>query len=592
VAGTLAVSSTAHAAGLFGPARTTGINHPAALAVGDFDDNGRPDLAVVSDFGKRVDILRRDGSGRFQPDLSVFVGNMPETIAVGDWNNDGHDDLAVGNSDDSDVSIRLGTGHASFTAAPDVPAGRSPQSLVAGDFNADGRDDLAVAGGPNAQSFTAGIFLGAGNGTFSKTGDVAPGAASLAVADVDGDAREDLLYGSVITAFGRLVLGTGGGAFGAPSDLPVPNYATYRRSWAVGDFDADGRADFAAGLDHAAVSVRLGDGTGAFPRGRDVPVPGRPAAVTIGDVDDDGHEDLVAAEAAPQGAVRIRLGDGAGGFRAAPDLPAGAFLRDAALADFDGDGRDDLVLANTESNNIIVHYGTGPRALAGNLPVNGGFEHLGKPLYGWEVRGLMIGFRYGAQSTALIPSWSAAPRLGTGGGRLLSGGDSAGTDGVTSATQSVDVRGSATAIDAGQATASLSAYLGGALRYADAMTARAEFLDSAGAIRGSFVVGPVTPADRHNQTTLMRRAKQKAVPVGTRAIRVTVRSDDADSSFSSALADNVKLRLSSTSAARQGTTRTRGLSERLRSAHRRATRPETASRPGTAFRVTGGKEAP
>jgi hypothetical protein len=95
---------------------------------------------------------------------------------------------------------------------------------------------------------------------------------------------------------------------------------------------------------------------------------------------------------------------------------------------------------------------------------------------------------------------------------MLWGGSSSATDGVTTATQTVDVGSTAPAIDRGWAVARLSAYLGGALAYPDAMSASADFLDAAGSVRGRIVLGPVTPADRHNVTTLLRREGEQTVP--------------------------------------------------------------------------------
>ncbi len=156
--------------------------------------------------------------------------------------------------------------------------------------------------------------------------------------------------------------------------------------------------------------------------------------------------------------------------------------------------------------------------------------------------------RYGAPSHAFTPTWRSAPRYGTGGGRLLWGGNSSATGGITTARQTADVSASAGAIDAGRATANLSAYLGGTRAYPDTMRVQAEFLDAGGADLAVMGLGPVTPADRNNLTTLLYRAGTRALPPGTRAIRVLLISEDADKAYSSAMADNVKLTLTTTPA--------------------------------------------
>jgi hypothetical protein len=317
----------------------------------------------------------------------------------------------------------------------------------------------------------------------------------------------------------------------------------------VGDFDGDAAADVAAALESGAVAVRLGVGNGAFEPAPDVPAGTAPRAVAVADLDDDGDEDLVATDAGA-GVVRVRLGDGTGRFSAAPDVPVGADPVDVAVADLNDDGVDDVAVAARGANALSVRPGTGVAALAGNLLQNGGFEGpapTGKiqpipAIAGWELEGAWYA-RYGHASHVYIPSWLAAPRYGTGGGRMLTGGYSAPTDGVTTATQEVDVSASAAAIDDDRARARLSAYLGGAGTHQDAMTARASFLDAGGTALDSLTIGPVRPADRRNATVLLRRAGTARIPRGTRRIRVTMTSFDADKTFSSATADDVKLTL-------------------------------------------------
>src|SRR5262249_51955678 len=75
----------------------------------------------------------------------------PHSVAIGDFNGDGKQDLAVANSSSTTVSIRLGDGLGGFTSATDVSVGFHPYLVAIGDFNGDGRQDLAVA---NADSNT------------------------------------------------------------------------------------------------------------------------------------------------------------------------------------------------------------------------------------------------------------------------------------------------------------------------------------------------------------------------------------------------------------------------------------------------------
>jgi hypothetical protein len=71
------------------------------------------------------------------------------SLAVGDFNGDGLPDLAVANQNSSNVSVLLGMGDGSFQAAVSFAAGRFPSSLAVCDFNGDGVLDLAVTNGPS-----------------------------------------------------------------------------------------------------------------------------------------------------------------------------------------------------------------------------------------------------------------------------------------------------------------------------------------------------------------------------------------------------------------------------------------------------------
>ena len=71
------------------------------------------------------------------------AGRAPYSVAVGDFNGDGKPDLAVANY--GNVSVLLGNGDGSFQAAQNFVAGSAPQSVAVGDFNGDGTPDLAVA---------------------------------------------------------------------------------------------------------------------------------------------------------------------------------------------------------------------------------------------------------------------------------------------------------------------------------------------------------------------------------------------------------------------------------------------------------------
>ncbi len=197
--------------GSFAAPLTTAVGSgPFATAVADFNGDGRPDLMVVSSTSGSVAYLLGDGSGSFSPAaVSTYsTGLTPYSAAVGDFNQDGFPDVAITSLGDpkappaaGSVTILLnnaGSGFATTTYATGV----TPTSVAVLDFDGDGRQDLAVT---NSGENTVGILRGVGDGTFGA--QVAYPSVSnpyqLAVADFNGDGKQDL----AVTTFGSNVVG-------------------------------------------------------------------------------------------------------------------------------------------------------------------------------------------------------------------------------------------------------------------------------------------------------------------------------------------------------------------------------------------------
>ncbi len=135
---------------------------PVSVAVADFSGDGIADLAVANHLGGTVTVLLGNGSGGFTAASgSPFpAGGYPVSVAVGDFNGDGKTDLAVANAGSNNVTVLLGNVSGGFTPASGSPiaVGSAPGSVAVADFNGDGKTDLAVA---NGGSNNVTVLLGA-----------------------------------------------------------------------------------------------------------------------------------------------------------------------------------------------------------------------------------------------------------------------------------------------------------------------------------------------------------------------------------------------------------------------------------------------
>ncbi len=350
---------------------------PEALAVGDFNGDGVPDVAVLNLDPGTVSVLLGNGDGTFQPAVNYAVGTKAGSlsVAVGDFNGDGNLDLVVANGitfgQAPSVSVLLGNGDGTFQPAVTYDAGRFPASVAVGDFNGDGILDLAVADsqtGPNVA-----VLLGNGDGTFQPPVffDAGAGSAprSVAVADFNGDGILDLVVANQIGVGSvSVLLGNGDGNFqpGVRHDFT----GAYSVFVAVGDFNGDGVPDLAVTNNVSGnVSVLLGNGDGTFRDAVSYPVGQIAESVAIGDFNGDGVPDLAVETF---GGASVRLGNGDGTFGPAVLYSSGQQAnRAVAVGDFNGDGFLDLAEATADDLAILLNDGIwdpGPGGAPGRQP--------------------------------------------------------------------------------------------------------------------------------------------------------------------------------------------------------------------------------
>ena len=329
---------------------------PAAVAVGDFNGDGRPDVVSADSKGSAVGVLLGDGRGRFAPVVLFATGARPESVAVGDFNKDGNQDVVTADSKGRTLSVLLGDGSGGFAPRVDFGAGPLPVAVAVGDFNGDGKQDLVTANLDWSAGSASGM-LGDGAGGFAPRIEVPTGPASydVAVGDFNGDGRPDLA--TVVTddldGFAGVLLGDGTGHFSAMSTFftslePV--------AVAVGDLNGDGRQDLvtAQRLEGSGeLGVLLGDGSGGFTgaAGGGRRISREVFCVALGDVSGDGRQDVVSAKGSM---VIVLRGNGRGGLAKELDFPVGRGPSDVAVADLNGDGLRDVLTADYSAGSVSV----------------------------------------------------------------------------------------------------------------------------------------------------------------------------------------------------------------------------------------------
>ncbi len=342
----------------------TSLNVPFGLdglAVGDFNADTRLDLAVTGR-GNVVAVFPGKGDGTFRAASFFVVAASPIGLAVGDFNNNGKLDLVTVNKQGNfkaSVTVLMGRGNGTFTAARAFSEPLAPSSVATTDFNGDGKPDLAVSGG---------VLLGKGFGLFRPLRPYAGGVKGLIdlrLGDFNQDGKLDVVGINPFDNKISLLQGLGDGNFQAAVDFAAGGAPT---SLVVGDVDGNGKLDVVTGnRSLETVSVNLGNGDGSFQAAKNSAVGGPPNSIALGDINHDGKLDLVVAYGP---SASYLLGNGDGTFQAPTrfdlDKPP---LFAVAVGDLNGDGMPDFVIAGTRL--LWVWLGNGTLTGVGAYAING-----------------------------------------------------------------------------------------------------------------------------------------------------------------------------------------------------------------------------
>jgi FG-GAP-like repeat len=338
---------------------------PAAVA--DVNGDGKPDLVIAGVcapwlgncvLGETlVSVLLGNGDGTFQSPIVYKAGGFAgaSSVAVLDLNGDSHPDIVVADlrcgstGFDGCVSVLLGNGDGTFqTVKVYGSGGFNAGQIAVSDVNGDGRPDLLLTNGGGSPS-SVGVLLGKGDGTFQAAASYDSGgfsASGLIVSDLNDDNKPDLLVTNRDSGSIAVLLGNGDGTF--RTAVTYGSGGNGIVSTAFADVNGDGQADLVvANSGNGVVSVLLGKADGTF--GPAVPIdtelpPNGPESIIIADVNRDGRPDVLEIRLF-SGTIEVLLGNGHGGFQPGVFYDSGVFRANAIIAaDLNGDGSQDLVV--------------------------------------------------------------------------------------------------------------------------------------------------------------------------------------------------------------------------------------------------------
>jgi hypothetical protein len=318
--------------------------------------NGTVELLNITDSSAQIGSATLSNSAVSLSDaVSYGVGRQPTAVATGDFNSDGIPDLVVANENDNTISVLLGNGDGTFQQQQTWATGHTPESITVGDFNGDDIPDLAVA---DTNENCISIYVGNGDGSFRGqvvySVDIAP--VSIATADFNNDGIADLVVANVSDADVNILLGNGDGTFQDASAVAVGRSP---QSVAVGDFNSDGIADLAiANRYDNTVSIMIGNGDGTFEPQTTFATGVEPYSVAVADLNNDGILDVVVANRASN-TISILIGDGTGGFQEQIPVATGTAPDAVVVGDFNGDGKPDLAVCNQFDSSVSVLLGNG-----------------------------------------------------------------------------------------------------------------------------------------------------------------------------------------------------------------------------------------
>lgn len=343
----------------------TGLAAASGLAVQDVNSDGRPDIVLADDVLGTVSIRLNTGAGTFAATTTSYSSGTRrvDAMALGDVNADGNPDIAVLNKSSFTVGILLGTSTGAFQPVVNYTLLNTdiPNGIMLADVNSDGRADMLTLGLYNS----IGVMLSLTTGGFAPSVQYSTlsRTQSVAVADMNADGKPDLILGGNSI---WILLGDGAGQFTPSSTLyAVGNAAALDIQ--AGDINSDGKMDIVAinsgstADPTSTANVLLGTSTGSLnaPLTYSVGYLAYASSAALADVNKDGRLDIVTNNS--RGSVGVLAGQVSGGFPTTAtqfSIGSNSFPWTVKVADVNGDTLPDLLTYDPGSGKVFVLLNT------------------------------------------------------------------------------------------------------------------------------------------------------------------------------------------------------------------------------------------
>jgi hypothetical protein len=339
-----------------------GGSSPRTVAVADVNGDNKPDLVVAEYSSNNVGVFLNAGNGTFLNQTTYSTGNVPNPFwaVVADVNGDNKPDIVVGYYTSSNFGVFFNAGNGTFLnqTTYSTGAGSSPRSIAVADVNGDNKPDIVVG---YYTSSNLGVFLNVGNGTFlnqttySTGGGSSP--SSVAIVDVNNDNISDIVVAYYTSNNVGVFLNAGNGTFLNQTTYSTGTGSNPRVAVAV-DVNSDNKPDIIVGYytsSNIGVFLNAGNGTFLNQTIYSIDAGSNPRSVTVADVNGDNKPDLVAPEYNSNN-VGVFLNAGNGTFLNQTTYSTGAGSNPywIAVADVNGDNKPDIVVTYYVSNNVGV----------------------------------------------------------------------------------------------------------------------------------------------------------------------------------------------------------------------------------------------